>query len=165
MVTTMGHLMDTSHKEGLAAIMALLAIQVMVVPLHAASLLLYLIIISKLILSIVMIKTFVSLLIEYMDIEELRDNQTYKFFGPIPSSFLRHTSVQSRFVWTVVVEKGKTSVESNYSRIHLYNSNLKNKTIDLNNTNSSKRLMNHKIITIIDDNFPPTLHRVLQYFS
>jgi hypothetical protein len=63
-------LMDTSQDEGLAATMAalLLAIQkVVMMPFVdiAASLLLYLIIISKLILSIVnnMIKTIVSLFI------------------------------------------------------------------------------------------------------
>jgi hypothetical protein len=63
-------LMDTSQDEGLAATMAalLLAIQkVVTMPfvVIAASLLLYLIIISKLILSIVnnMIKTIVSLFI------------------------------------------------------------------------------------------------------
>jgi hypothetical protein len=40
--------MDTSHKEGLAAIMVLLVLQVVMVPYLAASLLLYLILISKL---------------------------------------------------------------------------------------------------------------------
>jgi hypothetical protein len=65
----MALLMDTSQDEGLAATMALLlAIQkVVTMPfvVIAASLLLYLIIISKLILSIVnnMIKTIVSLFI------------------------------------------------------------------------------------------------------
>ena len=88
--------MDTSHKEGLAAILALLAIQVVMVPFLVASLLLYLIIISKLILSIVMIKTIVSLLIEYLNIEELRDNQTYKYLIQLSSLLRRRTSVQSR---------------------------------------------------------------------
>ena len=43
--------MDTSHKEGLAAILALLATKVVMVASLAASLLLYSIIISNLILS------------------------------------------------------------------------------------------------------------------
>ena len=62
MVITMDQ-MVTSHKEGLAATMILLAFKVLMDPILAASLLLYLIIISKLILSIVnMIKTIISLI-------------------------------------------------------------------------------------------------------
>ena len=71
MVTSTAHLMDTSHKEGLAAILALLATKVVMVASLAASLLLYSIIMSNLILSIVMIKTIVSLLNESPDIDKL----------------------------------------------------------------------------------------------
>ena len=87
--------MDTSHKEELAAILALLATKVVMVASLAASLLIYSITISNLILSIVMIKTIVSLLNESPDIEELWDNQTYKHLVQF-SSLLRYTSVQSR---------------------------------------------------------------------
>jgi len=59
-----------------------------------------------------------------------------------------------RFVWTVAVETGKASVPPYYSQINFYNYNFRNKTTNLNNSNSSKRLMDNKIIIIIDDNFP-----------
>ena len=90
--------MDTSHKEELAAILALLATKVVMVASLAASLLIYSITISNLILSIVMIKTVVSLLIEYLNVEESRDNQTYKHLVKLSSSssLLRYTSVQIR---------------------------------------------------------------------
>ena len=75
--------------------LALLATKVVMVASLAASLLIYSITISNLILSIVMIKTIVSLLNESPDIEELWDNQTYKYLVQF-SSLLRYTSVQSR---------------------------------------------------------------------
>ena len=76
--------------------LALLATKVVMVASLAASLLIYSITISNLILSIVMIKTIVSLLNESpADIEELWDNQTYKYLVQF-SSLLRYTSVQSR---------------------------------------------------------------------
>ena len=95
MVTTTVLPMDTSHKEELAAILALLATKVVMVASLAASLLIYSITISNLILSIVMIKTIVSLLNESPDIEDLWDTRTYKHLVQF-SSLLRYTSVQSR---------------------------------------------------------------------
>jgi len=147
MVIMMDRLTDTSQKEGLAAMLVLL---VVMVPVLAASLLLYLILIFKLIILsiIVMIKTIiVSLLIKhyyYLNTKvELRERtkRTKQLFQILSSSFFRQmTSVQSRFVWTFVVEKGKTCVESNCSRINFYSCNLNIKTTKL----KSRKIINLK---------------------
>ena len=71
-----------------------------------------------------------------------------------------------RFVWTVVVEKGKTCVECNYSRINFYMYNLKSTKIESDNIDLRKKkswINNNNTITL--KNIFPTLHRVLQYFS
>jgi len=160
MVTTMDHLMATSHKEGLAATMILLAFKVVMGPILAASLLLYLIIISKLILSIVnMIKTIISLINQALLCKQFCVELTGKpnvqniYFNYYQHLQFRRASVHSRFVRTVVVEKRKTCVEFNYSRINSYNNNLKSKSIELDNTNSRKQKswMNNKFTK---PNFP-----------
>jgi len=172
MVIMMDRLTDTSLKEGLAAMLVLLMVMV---PVLAASLLLYLILIFKLIILsiIVMIKTIiVSLLIKhyyYLNTKvELRERtkRTKQLFQILSSSsfFRQMTSVQSRFVWTFVVEKGKTCVEFNCSRIiSFYDYIFTNKTIELNNINSSKQqriLKNNNIIT----NFPYSTSCVAIFF-
>ena len=100
MVIMMVRLMDTSHKEGLAAMLVLL---VVMAPVLAASLLLYLILISKLIiLSIIVMTIIVSLLIKhyyYLNTKvELRERtkRTKQLFQLLSASFRQMTSVQSR---------------------------------------------------------------------